>query len=273
VVDKSKQIWTEWSFVAGVLVTVGVLAIFWWSLTLPVVDDGDHFASKWEYLQQATPNEVGDTLAGVAGSLAFVWVVVAVLLQATELREQRREFEKMSEAQIAQAAVLEKQAEIFSIEQIQRRQTDAKDELDQLLLGLSTRLTIESETADLTQVHLLSPNALGEKPRRLHFFAGKSEESVDQHIFRNSERISDFWLRHDGEFAVGAQVFLEEISLYREIEVLLEKIESLEPDLSLAQKQRLKNLNFAMLKQDLAELVRNWPSGVENTTKQEGCGR
>lgn len=36
-------------------------------------------------------NEWGDFVAGAFSPIAFVWLVVAVILQSTELREQRRE--------------------------------------------------------------------------------------------------------------------------------------------------------------------------------------
>lgn len=87
--------------------------------------------SKWQYLLQAPPNEIGDTLAGVAGSLAFIWVVVAVLFQATELREQREEFERMADAQSAQAISLRVQAQLFKDEQRQRKEQEACELLEE----------------------------------------------------------------------------------------------------------------------------------------------
>jgi hypothetical protein len=73
--------------------------------------------SNWDQLRfRSTPNEIGDMLAGFAGALAFIWIVVTVLLQAAELREQREQFEKMATAQEAQAKLLEKQGTIFEDE-------------------------------------------------------------------------------------------------------------------------------------------------------------
>jgi hypothetical protein len=40
---------------------------------------------------------MGDTLAGFAGSLAFIWIVVTVWLQSSELAEQREQIEKQTE--------------------------------------------------------------------------------------------------------------------------------------------------------------------------------
>lgn len=46
---------------------------------------------KWKLFLNAPPNEVGDALAGFAGALAFVWIIVTVMLQSQELAEQRKE--------------------------------------------------------------------------------------------------------------------------------------------------------------------------------------
>ncbi|WP_264211365.1 hypothetical protein [Leisingera thetidis] len=136
--ERTKSIWTEWSFVAGVVVTAAVLAMFAWSLTFPVETGEQNFSSKWQYLQQATPNEIGDTLAGVAGSLAFVWVVVAVLLQSQELAAQREELaatrselKLAREAQEQQVEVMKEQAEVFRYEQRQRAEARASALLEE----------------------------------------------------------------------------------------------------------------------------------------------
>ncbi|MCV2887314.1 putative phage abortive infection protein [Ruegeria aquimaris] len=65
--------------------------------------------TKFSIFLAARPNEVGDTLAGFAGALAFVWIIVTVWLQSQELSEQRRvlseqkdEFAKTNENMLAQ---------------------------------------------------------------------------------------------------------------------------------------------------------------------------
>lgn len=86
--------------------------------------------TKWEAFVQASPNEVGDTLAGFAGALAFVWLIATVVLQGQELREQRQEFKKMAEAQ-------DKQAKIFEKEQKFREAQAADYTMDQVLRTIS----------------------------------------------------------------------------------------------------------------------------------------
>ena len=65
--------------------------------------------SNFEKFLNSPPNEIGDTLAGFAGALAFVWIIVTVWLQSQELSEQRKvlsdqrdEFEKTNDNMIAQ---------------------------------------------------------------------------------------------------------------------------------------------------------------------------
>ena len=67
--------------------------VYWWSCETRLL-------AFW----YAPANEVGDTLAGIAGSLAFLWIIVTVMLQGKELAAQRnelkltrKEFETMNE--------------------------------------------------------------------------------------------------------------------------------------------------------------------------------
>ena len=90
----------------------------------------------WTFLK-APPNEIGDTLAGLAGALAFLWIIVTVSLQSKELKAQREELAatrselKMArQAQEQQVEVLEKQAFIFEDEQRQRREAQASRQLE-----------------------------------------------------------------------------------------------------------------------------------------------
>ena len=57
-------------------------------------------------------NEIGDSLAGFAGVLAFLWIIVTVLLQNRDLKLQYEEIKGMKQASESQARSL-KSAEIF----------------------------------------------------------------------------------------------------------------------------------------------------------------
>ncbi|MBN9054311.1 MAG: hypothetical protein J0H80_11185 [Rhizobiales bacterium] len=67
------------------------------------------------------PNEWGDFTAGAFSTLAFIWLAVAVILQSTELREQRKElaltreeFELQREVMTEQANEAKRQANLLS---------------------------------------------------------------------------------------------------------------------------------------------------------------
>lgn len=51
---------------------------------------------------ESPPNEMGDTFAGLAGALAFLWIIITVLMQKHELQLQREELIKTNETARAQ---------------------------------------------------------------------------------------------------------------------------------------------------------------------------
>ena len=91
----------------GTIITVILLGMIF-SLGVTEICESNHDVpqkcmSKFKRFWQSPPNEIGDTLAGIAGALAFLWIIVTVLLQAQELAAQReelkltrKEYEKMS---------------------------------------------------------------------------------------------------------------------------------------------------------------------------------
>ncbi|RKQ69629.1 hypothetical protein DES40_2432 [Litorimonas taeanensis] len=76
--------------------------------------------SNFAAFLQSPPNEKGDTLAGLAGSLAFLWIITTVLLQSKELALQREELERTR-------TTLEKQT-LFLANQDEDRKTKETDE-------------------------------------------------------------------------------------------------------------------------------------------------
>lgn len=99
--------------------------------------------SRWQLLSTAPFNEIGDTLAGFAGALAFVWLIVTVLIQGRELAAQRAELrltriefgeqrlasQEMARAMSAQAKLLEGEAQ-------QRAFNFVREELERLISQL-----------------------------------------------------------------------------------------------------------------------------------------
>lgn len=133
----------NWPVVWGCFVTTVVVAVFLYAmLGLPVSSEQISASDKWTYLKSASPNEIGDTLAGFAGSLAFVWLIVTVWIQSKELRAQREElcltreeFHRMADAQNDQVKLLEAQGQIFEDEQKQRKEDRARLLLEEKLSG------------------------------------------------------------------------------------------------------------------------------------------
>lgn len=121
---------------------------------LPNATDAGWEFRLWTFMT-SPPNEIGDTLAGIAGALAFLWIIVTVQLQSKELKEQREELEqargeyaKMAEAQGEQVKLMTAQAEIFTKEQQQREEARAEQLLNEKLRSFIIRL-VESPSKGL----------------------------------------------------------------------------------------------------------------------------
>lgn len=103
--------------------------------------------TKWSHFLSAPPNEIGDTLAGFAGALAFIWIIATVWLQSIELSEQRKELTKqreatqwMAEAQREQVNLMQVQSEIFKDEHRQRLEEYAGKESEAIHVQLHSIL-------------------------------------------------------------------------------------------------------------------------------------
>ncbi|KII12886.1 hypothetical protein [Phaeobacter sp. S60] len=129
----------------GVLATAAVIAFGAWAANQSVCQtdfwgNQSCVGSKWSAFLAAAPNEVGDTLAGFAGALAFVWLIATVWLQGQELaaqreelREQREATQDMARAQTEQVKLLKLQGRIFEEEQRQREQSQAWEEAEEIV--------------------------------------------------------------------------------------------------------------------------------------------
>jgi hypothetical protein len=99
-----RRVWTSGPFIAGVVATIAVfvmaaVTLFIW----PICISNGPCQTNWHFLKySASANEIGDTLAGFAGTLAFVWLVVTVLMQGKELNAQHAEFQHMNSNMKAQ---------------------------------------------------------------------------------------------------------------------------------------------------------------------------
>ncbi|MFT5785145.1 MAG: hypothetical protein ACI9KK_000490 [Ascidiaceihabitans sp.] len=91
--DRKTKVWSKLPWIIGAVLTLVVIGIAFVSAFLPACYENTagiiNCPPKWFYLKQSTPNELGDTLAGFAGALAFIWIVVTVAMQSIELSDQR----------------------------------------------------------------------------------------------------------------------------------------------------------------------------------------
>lgn len=118
------------------------LAIIVLILLLPQKDEGEWSWRLWSLIT-APPNEIGDAVAGVAGALAFLWIIVTVMLQSKELAAQREvlrltrdEMEEQRKATQDMARSLAAQASIFEDEKKSRDEGQAAEQMHQLLRNL-----------------------------------------------------------------------------------------------------------------------------------------
>lgn len=102
----TQRLWREVDTTIKMALSVTLLfivVIFLFSFT-PVCDtDGECKKTGYSYFFTSSPNEVGDALAGIAGSLAFLWLITTVFLQGKELRLTRAEFTSMNAGQSKQS--------------------------------------------------------------------------------------------------------------------------------------------------------------------------
>lgn len=154
--------------------------------------------TKWFYLKQSTPNELGDTLAGFAGALAFIWIVVTVWIQSQELSAQREELadtrEELSltrKAQEEQLKVMEAQAKIFEDEQSERAEMRAKEVLEQRLDHLRNLIT----TDQTGWIYSENPGAIYGASAIARKLFNNDEQmenlSVDQFFFRQLDHVNN----------------------------------------------------------------------------------
>ncbi len=251
------------------LATTGFAALIIWFGMAPTCN-GDFFPKgdcppKWRHLYAAPPNEVGDSLAGLAGVLAFIWLIATVLLQSVELGEQRRvlalqkeEMEEqrkatqdMAESMATQAEIMNVQKKIFLLEQKQREEVEAKEILESLKQRLFT------QTKSLQEAYLRWH--LEEQEERRYLRIECWEDGIE-------ERIGEFC----ASLAAAEQVlistetssereFYERPNLPKEasfIENTLRKIKIVLPSLSVAERNRAQDLGLDRAVDDWSALAR-----------------
>lgn len=129
----------------GKAITKAFLAIVIALALLPqFTSDGGWQLRGWA-LVTSPSNEIGDTFAGIAGVLAFLWIIITVWLQSQELAAQREELKlariesaKMAEQLTAQTSILQ-QDKLQRDQEKQAELIEAKlDEIKKLIENLQS---------------------------------------------------------------------------------------------------------------------------------------
>jgi len=235
----------------GWLLTI-VIEIVVLSLGLRTDCQNSVCTDKFTQFVSLKPSEMGDTLAGIFGALVFVWIIVTVFLQRTELREQRSEFkaeriatQEMAVAQGKQVELLTAQAQIFELEQKQRYEDRAKLELDELLWSFAAVVGDESDLKDSWQFQH-PPNVIMSSRRvfsdKLSSF--KTAEKLDDKVRIALQSLASF-----GSYALNKLNSREIIGrsknkqYYEEVNQLLVRIVALESRLSTDQMFRIERVD------------------------------
>ncbi|MCI5095907.1 MAG: hypothetical protein MRY77_06310 [Rhodobacteraceae bacterium] len=241
----------------GVLATASVVAFGAWTAAQPVCQTYFWFlrncsGTKWAAFLDAGPNEVGDTLAGFAGALAFVWLISTVWLQGQELVAQRKElvlsraeYEKMVIAMEAQAVAMGEQSALFTDERKQREYDRAARHLQSLLEGLVGRFEAQ---ADFENNGDNSGSSFGS------VFVERKGRGVNEYLEASLSRLSLYWdLVDEGDTEVLApdKVFENNRQAYALIYEIACSISAIRDSLEVDQRQRLRNLNFDDLKKQI----------------------
>ena len=143
-------------FSGWVWVALGLTAcyvLFAWHALSPVPVTSPCSEGKVTLLQSClTLNEVGDLASGLFAPVAFIWLAVAVLVQAQELNAQREELKLTRSELAAQREVWESQLEetrsqtrVLIIEGEERARGQADKELEMLLNAIARPVTINPD--------------------------------------------------------------------------------------------------------------------------------
>ncbi len=131
----------------GMFLTLIILLFaVWLGMTGELTENG---LSRFEVLMMSDPNELGDTLAGIAGVFALLWIIVTAFHQSHELQEQRElvkeqkeELKKQVIASESMAEAMRVQKEFYVAEKDRRERQDAVNVVDQALHRLRVLLPV-----------------------------------------------------------------------------------------------------------------------------------
>lgn len=254
----------DWLIRFGVFATVGLLTLallFSLDDSCTVMDGKETCEMRLTSFLDAPANEVGDTLAGLAGGLAFLWIVITVLLQGKELAAQRQELaltrmEMVEQRKATQdmARSMQAQALVREREGQQLHEQSAKELFDQLLSSflkfcetrsigtweyLETRVGMGGSKGSLSPVGYRNSGSLS---------VDRSMQVIRQEIVSSISQIVDF---HERGLIVEYPE--KDADMDQALSMLCE-LETLWAQLSAAQQSRFDSLGIREMKVALSNL-------------------
>lgn len=241
---------------------------------VPYSSGGVGWELKFWTLIKSPPNEIGDTLAGIAGALAFLWIIVTVQLQSRELKAQREELElargeyaKMAKAQEKQVEALDNQGKIFEKEQKQRDEDRARQLLDELVVGLARLVRSERSLKGNWHTSGSSGGGFSMPGQTVRIFGKtKAEQSDDELLSELGELIRKrnlyFVTLPDGKLSKAKS---DNYTYYEEVFDRIEGICALKHRISDDQNARLENLNASQVSSEIEKLLKLdiWEDSLE----------
>lgn len=234
-----------WVLTAGVLLFGGVLGF------IPTCDSAGGCQSKFAAFWSAPPNEIGDTLAGFAGALAFVWIIVTVMLQSKELEEQRKATQDMARSMKEQLKLLQEERKL-------RKQDQAADLLRALLVSLKGSIRRASEVRHWqknVREHDGGTKQSKTVARTVAPFSYVDQQDGRQLIASTTMHLRDFLSKIDtGDAWLLDKGKSDERCRFSDIAGVIDEIEELRANLNAAEQKKLEDLelsSFRALVEDL----------------------
>ncbi|ATF17187.1 hypothetical protein PhaeoP128_00527 [Phaeobacter gallaeciensis] len=251
----------------GKAITKAFLAIVIALALLPqFTSDGGWQLRGWALIT-SPPNEIGDTFAGVAGVLAFLWIIVTVWLQSQELAAQRQELaatrselKLAREAQEQQVVVMKEQADVFRHEQRNRKELEAEKLFNEKMRSLIAEIKetglkgtnwafsngpfIDEDIGFDGEVHGLSLDRYIDE-----------DVTIDEAITKFRQRLSSMrealwdYLHQSFDYRLPART-----DSILQIVKKLENIAAMRGDLSPSQQERLSRMRLSEISMALLEL-------------------
>jgi hypothetical protein len=239
-----------WLWIGGGL-TLGIACLAYWVAQSQIcVWSGSPplgCITRWDYFLQSPPNEIGDSLAGFAGALAFVWLISTVGLQSQELAAQRLELretrfevgaqrvanEKMAEALSSQASVEERRLQY----ETEARYDLLADEVAEML-----RLLLLSFKGHEEEWHVKANRALGSGPATWKFVS-RGEANTPTRVFLAQQVEHLSWIETRLQAASARDLIQtkpHQEDRYDRLVAALDRIISISEDGSEACRERIK---------------------------------